>query len=380
MAFKDNREFIMALEKTGDLVRIKQEVDWDLEVGAIVRRTNELRGPAVFFERIKDYPEGYRIFGSPLATYRRLAIAMGLDPNISIRELHEEYGSIVPCGEDELGFAGALQGSPVEIVKAKTVDAYAIASSEWVIEGYWMPDRIWETDEAEKIGKSDVATFFPEWSGYMGRARKVFKFQVTAITHRKESPIFFAPLAHGFEADNMVAPFREASFYEMAQRILPGFVVDVNIPFALKRGGGIVFQVRKRRPMDEGFQRNILLSALAESPGLAWAIAVDDDVDIYNSDELLWAITTRANPKTDFFSGPEGSVGGGMTPSEIEKGIFHGGTCIDATVSFFQKDKFERAHYPVDKIDLRKWFSEEEIKSVRAIQCEYAKVLAKRGW
>src|SRR3990172_746186 len=141
---------------------------------------------------------------------------------------------VVPCGSDELGFAGALQGFPVEIVKAKTVDAYAIASSEWVIEGYWTPERVWETDAAEKIGKPDVAPFFPEWSGYMGRARKVFKFQVTAITHRKDRPIFFSPLAHSFEPDYMVAPFREASFYELAHRIVPGLVVDVTCPFVLK--------------------------------------------------------------------------------------------------------------------------------------------------
>ena len=90
MAFKDNREFIKALDKTKDVVHIQQEVDWDMEVGAIVRRTCELRGPAVLFENIKDY-EGQRILGAPLATYRRLAIAMGLSPEIPIRDLHEEY-------------------------------------------------------------------------------------------------------------------------------------------------------------------------------------------------------------------------------------------------------------------------------------------------
>lgn len=286
---------------------------------------------------------------------------------------------IVPCGADELGFAGGLQGSPIEIVKAKTVDAYAIASSEWVIEGYWLPERAWETDEAERIGKPDVAPFFPEWSGYMGRARKVFKFQVTAITHRKDRPIFFSPLAHSFEPDYMVLPFREASFYELAQRIVPGLVVDVTTPFFLKRIGGLVFQVKKRRPMDEGFQKTILLNALGASPGIPWVMVVDDDVNIYSTDELFWAITTRTNPRTDFFHGPEGSSGGGMTPSEMETGIFHGGTCIDATVPFKGKEKYERAHYGVDKIDLKKWFTEKEIKAVRGMQSEYAKVLARVG-
>lgn len=90
---KDNRQFIEALEKTGDVVRVRQEVDWDLEAGAIVRRTNEKLGPAPLFEKLKDYPSGYRIFGSPLGTNRRLAIALGLKPDASIRELQDEYES-----------------------------------------------------------------------------------------------------------------------------------------------------------------------------------------------------------------------------------------------------------------------------------------------
>ncbi len=91
MAFRDNREFIAALEKSGDVVRINQEVDWDLEVGAIVRRVCERRAPAPFFESIKGYPAGYRIFGAPLATARRLAVAMGLDPDTPYVNIQAEY-------------------------------------------------------------------------------------------------------------------------------------------------------------------------------------------------------------------------------------------------------------------------------------------------
>jgi 4-hydroxy-3-polyprenylbenzoate decarboxylase len=51
MSFKDYREFIAGLEKTGDVVRIKQEVDWDLEAGAIARRGCELGSPASFLRK-----------------------------------------------------------------------------------------------------------------------------------------------------------------------------------------------------------------------------------------------------------------------------------------------------------------------------------------
>lgn len=91
MAFNDIREFIDALDRTGDVVRIKQEVDWELEAGAISRRAYEMNGPATLFEKIKDYPEGFPILGGCLGTYRRVAIALGLAPNTPTNAIHEEY-------------------------------------------------------------------------------------------------------------------------------------------------------------------------------------------------------------------------------------------------------------------------------------------------
>jgi len=123
MAFKDNREFIEALKKAGELIEIEKEVDWDLEAGAIVRRTQELRGPAPLFKNIKDYPEGYRIFGAPIASFKRLSIAMELDPDAKIPTIIEEYRqrmknpikpvviSSGPCQEN------ILEGDEVDVYK-----------------------------------------------------------------------------------------------------------------------------------------------------------------------------------------------------------------------------------------------------------------------
>ena len=69
---------------------VNEEVDWDLEMGAIVRRTCEKKGPAVFFKNIKDYP-GFECVGAPIATYRRLAIVFGMDPDTPIPEISAEY-------------------------------------------------------------------------------------------------------------------------------------------------------------------------------------------------------------------------------------------------------------------------------------------------
>ncbi len=91
MTIKDNQEFINTLKKTGDVVCIKKEVDWDLEAGAISRRAMELSGPATLFDKIKGYPDGYRIFGGPLATYRRVAVALGLAADTPIKQIYAEY-------------------------------------------------------------------------------------------------------------------------------------------------------------------------------------------------------------------------------------------------------------------------------------------------
>lgn len=88
--FRDNREYIEALRKEGDLVDVKVEVDWDLELGAIVRRTCERKGPAPYFHKIKDYPQ-FSALGAPIATWRRLAIVLGLPPETPVSGIAEEW-------------------------------------------------------------------------------------------------------------------------------------------------------------------------------------------------------------------------------------------------------------------------------------------------
>jgi 4-hydroxy-3-polyprenylbenzoate decarboxylase len=282
-----------------------------------------------------------------------------------------------------LAIAGALQGSPIEITKAKTVDAYSIAKSEIVIEGYWTTEKIWETEEAEKDGRQDVLPFFPEWTGYLGKTWKSRKFQVTGITHRKD-PIFYNQLAASFDGELLSFDLREAMFYELADRLVPGLVVDVHQPFALRFWGGVIYQVKKRRPRDEGYQRNIIVNALGAAPGIRLVIAVDEDVDIYSMDDVMWALMSRTEPATDFLRGAISSRGVAAQPSEeatlITAGGFGGGLGIDATVPFLQKWRYERARYPHDMVDLKKWFSEEGIKAAKSQQSEYAKTLSEHGW
>lgn len=288
--------------------------------------------------------------------------------------------TMIPPGSDELAIAGALQGKPVEIVKARTVDAYAIADSEWVIEGYIdTSTKVWESDESEQNQKADTYPFFPEWPGYLGRAYKVFRFQVTAITHRSDRPIFYSPLADSYEGLLLGLPFREACLYEEANRLYPGLVQDVNILYGMGGWSSAVYQIKKRRPADEGYQKNVLLTAFGTLPGCRIAMAVDEDIDIYCAEDLLWALSTRVDPTKDIFFIP------GKAHAFIPVARYNPETqalAIDATAPFQYKFLFERAHYPVDRVDVNRWFGKEEVTRALAQQLdsERAVSMAKNGW
>jgi 4-hydroxy-3-polyprenylbenzoate decarboxylase len=308
-----------------------------------------------------------------------LTINICVPPAIELVAATQTIHVIVPYGTDDLGIAGALQGSPVEICKAKTIDAHAVANAEWVIEGYVLPEKIWETDEAEKAAKKREAPFFPEWPGYMGKATVAYKFQATAITHRKDKPMFYPVLADSFECENITA-WREACFFELADRYVPGLVQDVNILHGFKQGAGVTYKVKKRGSGDDGVVKNILESAISQGH-LRMALAVDEDVDLYNADELLWAIWSRTNLDVGIFKTARGSRGTGMIPAMdiATSEYYEGGLAIDTTLPFAKKGLVKRVHYAVDKIDLKKWFSEAQIEAIRASQSEYARLLASKG-
>ena len=290
--------------------------------------------------------------------------------------------AIFPTVDDEIGVAGALGGAPVEIVKAKTVDAYAIANAEYVIEGHIVPNqRVWESEEAERLGEQGVTNFHPEWARYMGRAYRARRFEVSAITHRADKPIYFVP--HLGSIWNWI-PWAAANYYELCERIAPGLVQDVTAHTSLMMWGGIVIQVKKRRRSDDGLQRNLLSAVMGLARGMRLVVIVDEDIDITQPEDVLWAIATRVSPHNDIIHGTSGGKGHAYMPAERmstaeQVSMFDGGIGIDATVPLAAKEHFTRARYPVDKVDFSKWFSEGEIAEMQGMQSEYLRFMGRTG-
>jgi len=318
------------------------------------------------------------------------SINMGIPPAATIMAGSGFLYTILPRGCDELGIAGALQGYPIDVVKCKTVDTYSIAEAEYVIEGYLdTTKKVWESPLAEKDQRQGVYPFHPEWSGYMGKAYRTYEFTVTAITHRKDRPIYDPLIVHGYDNHNIDVLCREACFYELAERISPGFCVDTHIPMSIPDWGGVIFQVKKRRQRDEGYPRNILHAALSCSLGARFAMVVDPDINIYSADDLIWAMATRVDAKEGITIVAPGGMGQTFQPAErssagdkdwTQSNIkFSGAIGIDATVPYKYTDAFLRASYPTKAVNLKDFFTDEQIKLAQSYQEPYAKWFAEAG-
>lgn len=106
--FRDLRGWIQTLEKEGELKRIKEEVNWNREIGAVTRKVFDKNGPALLFENIKGYNhEGSRckrLFTGGLATFARCALMLGLPKNTPVTKLIQKV---------KAGFRDSLK--PMEI-------------------------------------------------------------------------------------------------------------------------------------------------------------------------------------------------------------------------------------------------------------------------
>ncbi|MEM4576863.1 MAG: UbiD family decarboxylase [Candidatus Nezhaarchaeales archaeon] len=223
--------------------------------------------------------------GKPL----QVSVNIGVDPFIA---LAAGLSSPTATNLDELAVAGALKGSPIEVVSCKTVDCEALANAEIVIEGEIQPNITVMEDVLTKKGWS-----MPEMAGYMGAAAIASVMKVKAVTYRRK-PIYQAIIPPGEEHNVIVGVAGEAEILFAAQRA--GFKDLLKNVYLSPAGAGkllCVLQVSKNDIKDDVEVRNLALTALATRLEARCVIVVDDDVDIFDPMELWWAFTTRFNPK-----------------------------------------------------------------------------------
>lgn len=274
-----------------------------------------------------------------------ITINIGLDPAITIGATFEP--PTTPLGYDELNVAGALRQQAVQLVAAKTVDEKSIARAEYVIEAEIMPNQTMQEDINTNTGKA-----MPEFPGYDGDANPAVNVvKVRAITHRK-NPIFQTMIGPSEEHVSMAGIPTEASILELVDKAIPGKVTNVYNPPA---GGGklmTIMQIHKDDEADEGLQRQAAILALSAFKELKTVILVDDDVDIFDMNDVMWTLNTRFQGDKDIMVLP-GMRNHPLDPSErpeydpksIRVRGMSSKTILDGTVPFDMKDQFERAKF-----------------------------------
>lgn len=286
--------------------------------------------------------------GQPLP----ISVSIGVDPAIEILACFEP--PTTPLGYDELSIAGALRKQPVLLAECVSQKAKCIANAQYVIEGEIVPGVRMTEDQNTHTGYA-----MPEFPGYNGEAsHECWKLKVTAITHRR-NPIMQTCIGPSEEHVNMAGLPMEASIYGMIEKAMPGRLSGV---YAHRAGGGkymAVLQFSKQSEADEGRQRQAALLAFSAFPELKHVILVDPDVDIYDSDDVLWAMNTRFQGDQDIITIPgvrchplDPSSSPEYSPSIAAKGISCK-TIFDCTVPWHMKDQFKRAAFM--DVDVSHW-------------------------
>ena len=224
---------------------------------------------------LRDYFERAEAKGKNL----EITICNGVDPFCFFASLIPS--SVVPIEADELGIVSAMLGQPMELCASKTVGVEGIANAQVIIEGEIL------------AGVREPEGPFGEVSGYYSLPDKRWAVHVKAITRRK-NPIIstILPTVESYIALGLPT---EAGLF----RTVANAVSGVKAAHMHNGGCGTYHAVIQMEPARAGMAKNAICAAFAAHPSIQMVTVVNTDVDIYNADELMWAMCTRYRPGED---------------------------------------------------------------------------------
>jgi len=215
-----------------------------------------------------------------------IAAAWGIDPLFML------IGSqTFPKNISEYEFAGGIKGQPISVVRGNTTDLLIPANAELVIEGIIRPNSV----KAEGP--------FGEFPGYYGRPEAGCPLVEVTAVHYRNNPILTNALMADYpscEQSGFFSVIRSAKIWDDLDKLgIPGIQGVYSHPAAAGGFGMTVISLEQRHA---GHAAQALALA-AQVPGGAyytkWIIAVDDDVDPTNMDQVVWAMASRCNPIED---------------------------------------------------------------------------------
>ena len=210
-----------------------------------------------------------------------IAVALGADPATIL-------GAVTPVPDtlSEYAFAGLLRGSRTEVVRCIGSDLQVPASAEFVLEGHLRPD-----DNAAEGP-------FGDHTGYYNEVEEFPVFTIDRITHRPE-PIYHStytgrppdePAVLGVALNEVFVPILRRQFPEITDFYLPPEGCSYRMACV---------SMNKQYP---GHAKRVMLgvwSFLRQFMYTKFVIVTDDDVDVRNWQDVIWAMTTRMDPGRD---------------------------------------------------------------------------------
>lgn len=254
-----------------------------------------------------------------------VAIAIGVHPAVLLAA-----ASSPPFGVSEFSVANRLLNGNLKLFRCEGVDAYAPAEAEIILEA--------------KVSRSNFAPEGPfvDITGTYDAQRLQPVVEVVRVMHR-ENYLYHALLPGGPEHRLLMGLPREAAIYEAVSKVVPR-VKAVNLTMG---GCGWLHAVISIEKQVEGDSKNALLAAFASHPSLKHAIVVDSDIDVFNPEEVEWAIATRFQAEEDLLviRNVRGST---LDPSaDMETGLTTK-VGLDATRPLkYPKERFGKAKIPV---------------------------------
>lgn len=239
-------------------------------------------------------------------------------------------------GDGKVGIATHMIGEPINFIKTQSVDTLAFADAQFVVEAEILP-RVRE-DEGP----------FAEVTGHYAKRDKRCVARVTGITHRRK-PVF-QTLLGGPESLVATGFSGEGNLLEAVKEKVP----EVKAVYLSSGGGGYyqaVVQVENDR---EGVGRDAIIETFNAFNPLQWVVAVDADVDIYNANDVTWAISTRFNADDDLIL-LKNQFGHWLNPMAKMNDDGKGATItkmgMDATVPFSRKEELVRVAFKDVNLD-----------------------------
>ncbi len=206
-----------------------------------------------------------------------IAIVIGVHPLFSLGAQ-----ALTPADEDEYAVIGGLMNEPLRLARAKTVPMLVPADAELVLEGHILPH----------VRRMEGP--FGEFTGHAVPQGERPVIEISAVTHREN--YIFQDIHAGYTEHKLMGAIpREAALLKAVRQTVPT-VKNVCMPASGNCRFHAYISIAKRTP---GQAKNAICAAFAADMLLKHVVVVDEEIDVFDEEQVLWAVSNRFQADRD---------------------------------------------------------------------------------